>query len=321
MRKRTFLYNPKTCQYEPVYASGRKALRHTGIFLTFSLLAALALFFWYINRFAPIEEQYLLDENYSLRAEWKSLEERIVEANHNLDELIALDDHNYRVILDLQPLSTEERYAGTGGSEPVYKNEVQQYALIADTYRRIEKLKHQLDVEQQSYEELNKAIDRKLKMWASRPAIQPIDNKDLTRLHTMFGLRMHPLLGYVRPHNGLDFTAPKGSPVYATGDGHVLNAYYSPSYGNVVYLDHGFDFETRYAHLTNFIVNAGDYVKRGQIIGYVGNTGTSVSAHLHYEVLYKGNHINPINFFQRDLSNQEYEKLIVQGEKESISLD
>jgi murein DD-endopeptidase MepM/ murein hydrolase activator NlpD len=296
-------------------------MRQLGIFLSFSVLAATGLFFWYINRFAPIEEQYLMDENYTLRAEWKSLEERIANANHNLDELISQDDHNYRVILDLQPLSATERDAGSGGATPPYFEEVQEYDLIAATYRRLEKLKHQLDIEQQSYEELNKTADRKLAMWASRPAIQPIDNKDLTRLHTIFGMRFHPILGYVRPHKGLDFTAPVGTPVYATGDGRVDNAYYSPTYGNVVYLNHGFDFETRYAHMTKYVVQPGEKVKRGQIIGYVGNTGTSVSAHLHYEVLFRNDHINPINFFQRDLSNQEYEKLIVQGEKEIISLD
>lgn len=321
MSRRTFLYNPKTCQYEPVYLTGSKLLRRLGIFFSLSLLAAIGAFIWYINRYTPIEEQYLTERNYTLRAEWKSLEERIDHASITLDELISQDDHNYRVILDLQPLSETERIAGTGGALPPYWAEVEKYDLIAITYRRFEKLKHQLDVEQQSYEALTKTADRKLAMWASRPAIQPIDNKDLTRLHTLFGLRFHPLLGYVRPHKGLDFTAPHGTPVYATGDGRVDNSYYSSSFGNVIYLNHGFGFETRYAHLSKYIVQPGDKVKRGQIIGYVGNTGTSVSDHLHYEVLFNNNHINPINFFQRDLSNQEYEKLIVQGEKEIISLD
>lgn len=296
-------------------------MRRMGTFFACSFVVALALFVWYINNYTTIGEQYLEDENITLRAEWKQLEEHIAHANHKLTELINQDDHNYRVILDLQPLSANERYAGTGGAKPPYFDEVQPYDFMAGTFKRFEKLKHQLDVEQQSYEELSKTADRKLAMWASRPAIQPIDNKDLTRLHTIFGMRFHPLLGYVRPHKGLDFTAPHGTPVYATGDGRVDNSYYSSSFGNVIYLNHGFGFETRYAHLSKYIVQPGDKVKRGQIIGYVGNTGTSVSDHLHYEVLFQGEHINPINFFQRDLSNQEYEKLIVQGEKEIISLD
>ena len=157
-------------------------------------------------------------------------------------------------------------------------------------------------------------------MWASRPAIQPINNKDLKQLHTIFGMRMHPILGYVRPHNGLDFTAPHGSPVYATGDAVVMYTGFS-TYGNVIYLDHGFGFETRYAHLTRYVVEPGQVIKRGQIIGYVGNTGLSAAPHLHYEVHYKNVAINPINFFQRDLSNKEYEKLIELGSKSTTSLD
>jgi murein DD-endopeptidase MepM/ murein hydrolase activator NlpD len=281
----------------------------------------MGLFFWFVNRYTPIGEQYLEEENYALHAQWESLEKKIDGAYGQLKELISQDDNNYRVILDLQPLGQTVREAGVGGAEPLYLAEVKEYDLITDTYKRFEKLKNQLEVEEQSFEELSKVIENKRTMWASRPAIQPIDNKDLIRLHTIFGMRAHPLLGYVRPHKGLDFTADTGTPVYATGDGRVSTSYYSNSYGNVVYLNHSFDFETRYAHLSRYIVTAGEYVKRGQIIGYVGNTGTSVSSHLHYEVLFKNEQINPINFFQRDLNNQEYEKLIKIGSANNASLD
>jgi murein DD-endopeptidase MepM/ murein hydrolase activator NlpD len=319
--KRTFTYNPQTCQYEPEFLTGKKLTRNLIRFFTLSFVVALGLFFWYINRYAPIEEQYLQEKNYALRVQWESLERKIDVAYTQLRELINQDDNNYRVILDLQPLGSTVREAGVGGAEPLYLAEVKQYDLIAETYKRFEKLKHQLDVESQSFDELAKVAETKRAMWASRPAIQPIDNKDLMRLHTSFGLRLHPLLGYVRPHKGLDFTASNGTPVYATGDGRVSTSYYSHTFGNVVYLDHGFNFETRYAHLSKYIVDAGQFIKRGQIIGYVGNTGTSVSPHLHYEVLFKNEQINPINFFQRDLSNQEYEKLISLASSEKSSLD
>jgi murein DD-endopeptidase MepM/ murein hydrolase activator NlpD len=193
--------------------------------------------------------------------------------------------------------------------------------LIKVAYDQADKIMNRLTIEKQSYDLLIKEREGKEKMWASRPAIQPIDNKDLTHLHTTFGMREHPLLGYVRPHKGLDFTAPKNSPVYATGDGRVINAEYSSSFGNVIYVNHGFNFETRYAHLTKFIVKAGEKVKRGQVIGYVGSTGLSGGSHLHYEILYRGDQINPINFFQRDLNNKEYEKLIELGGKSVSSLD
>lgn len=276
---------------------------------------------WYINRYAPIQEQYLQQRNYELKVRWASLEERIDQAYATLGELVSQDDENYRVILDLQPLGQAVREAGAGGAVPLYLAEVKDYDLILETYRRFEKLKHQVDVEQQSYEQLNQEADNKRTMWASRPAIQPIRNKELTRLHTTFGLRMHPIFNMLLDHKGLDFTAAKGTPVYATGDGRISMAYFSGSYGNVIYLDHGFDFETRYAHLYKFIVRQGQFVKRGELIGYVGNTGISASPHLHYEVLYKGSQINPINFFQRDLNHEEYEKLITLTADHKRSLD
>jgi murein DD-endopeptidase MepM/ murein hydrolase activator NlpD len=319
--KRRFTYNPDTCLYEPELLTGEKLFKKFIQFFMLSFLASTLFVLWYINRYAPIEEQNLLQKNYELRAEWKSLEGKINAAYSEMNELISQDDNNYRVILDLQPLGPTVREAGVGGAEPVYLADVKQYDLINLTYKRFEKLKHQLDIEKQSFAELSKVIATKRSMWASRPAIQPIDNKDLVRLHTSFGLRFHPLLGYVRPHKGLDFSAARGTPVYATGDGRVLTSYYSHTFGNVVYIDHGFNFETRYAHLTKYIVESGQVIKRGQLIGYVGNTGTSVSPHLHYEVLFKNNQINPINFFQRDLNNQEYEKLIGLASAKKSSLD
>jgi len=319
--KRTFTYNPQTCRYEPEFLTGKKLTRNLFRFFSLSFVVALGLFCWYINRYIPLEEQYLQQQNFELLVQWESLERKLDAAYSQLNELIDQDDNNYRVILDLQPLGSTVREAGVGGSEPLYLAEIKQYDLITETYKRFEKLKHQLDVESQSFNELAKVAETKRAMWASRPAIQPIDNKDLMRLHTSFGLRYHPLLGYVRPHKGLDFTAAMGTPVYATGDGRVSTSYYSHTFGNVVYLDHGFNFETRYAHLSKYNVEAGQFIKRGQIIGYVGNTGTSVSPHLHYEVLFKNEQINPINFFQRDLSNQEYEKLIKLVNHENSSLD
>ena len=319
--KRVFIYNPETCQYEPQFLTGKKLFRNLIQFFSLSLIAALGVFFWYINHYAPLEEQNLERENYALRTQWQSLEKSMDVASSQLAEIVQQDDYNYRIILDLEALGNTQREAGVGGAEPLYLAEIKPYNTITNTYSRYEKLQHQVDVEKQSFEELNKVVATKRNMWASRPAIQPIDNKDLQRLHTTYGLRFHPLLGYTRPHKGLDFTAAMGTPVYATGDGVVLTSYFSTTFGNVVYLNHGFDFETRYAHLTKYIVESGEFVKRGQVIGYVGNTGTSVSPHLHYEVLFKNDQINPINFFQRDLNNLEYEKLIKSASSSNAALD
>jgi murein DD-endopeptidase MepM/ murein hydrolase activator NlpD len=305
-----YRYNPETLAYEPVRLTGKALAKKVLIFLSIALTISIAGSFWYVDQFAPLEEQFLSNRNKTLRMEWRVLETELTKKYNQLSSLSEQDDKNYRVILDMNPLSAEERQAGVGGAEITYDPEVERYMHIKNLYTRLEKLKHQLDVEMQSYEQLNKIATGKITMWASRPAIQPISNKDLSRLHTTYGTRFHPIFNQYRDHKGLDFTAPKGTPVYATGDGRVSMAYYSSSYGNVVYLDHGFDYETRYAHLSAFNVHPGQFVRRGEVIGYVGNTGISAAPHLHYEVLREGNHINPINFFQRDLSNKEYERLI-----------
>ena len=319
MAKVQYTYNTQTCKYEPIVISPKVAGRRLLIFMGISFAIGLAGLAYFNYKFPYIDETLQTAKNESLRSEWKVLYKQLERTSTQLSTLEHNDDNNYRVILDLEPLDQAQREAGVGGREK--ESETIPYSLIRTAYQQSEKIKNRLEIEAQSLQQLMDELTKKEKMWASRPAIQPVSNKDLVHLHTIFGLRMHPLLGYVRPHNGLDFTAPAGSPVYATGDGKVSNAQRSKSYGNVVYIDHGYQFETRYAHLTNYIVGVGQVVKRGQIIGYVGNTGLSVSAHLHYEVLYKNDAINPVNFFQRDLNNKEYEKLIEVGSQSAISLD
>ncbi|MEQ9165249.1 MAG: M23 family metallopeptidase, partial [Fulvivirga sp.] len=199
--------------------------------------------------------------------------------------------------------------------------ELEDSELIIGTYQRIDNLRKKLYIQSKSYDQISDLLIEKEKMWASRPAIQPINNKELTRLHTTFGRRFHPILKTWSEHEGLDFTAPTGTPVYATGDGIITASYRSSTYGNVLFVNHGYGYQTRYAHLTNYIVERGESVKRGQVIGYVGSTGRSEAPHLHYEVLFNYKPINPINFFQRDLDNDEYEKLIEISQQETIPLD
>lgn len=321
MSKVKYKYNPKTCKYEPHYLRGRALQDQVAIFIVLSLLLAGGFFYAFITHFDSLNEQLLKSENLTLKTKWQILEDRIHHAFSELNTLIEKDDHNYRAILDTEPLSTEIREGGAGGSERFDADEVRNFPTLLYDYTILEKLKNKLEVEVQSFEELNEILNDRVHMWASRPAIQPISNKQLDQLHMTYGARMHPIHKFVREHNGLDFTASQGTPVYATGDGKVGVAHFSATYGNVVYINHGHGYETRYAHLMKFIVQPGDIVKRGNIIGYVGTTGTSVSPHLHYEVLFHDQHVNPINFFQRDLSNKEYEKLIEIGNSQSKPLD
>jgi murein DD-endopeptidase MepM/ murein hydrolase activator NlpD len=319
MNRMRYLYNAETCKYEPVIVSRKDAARRLLRFLGISFVLGVAGLLYFNSRYPHVDETFQTQINQELKAEWQVLYKQLDRTSSQLGALEHNDDHNYRVILDMEPLDQAQREAGVGGREKA--SETITYPLVRKAYEQAEKLKNRLDIEAQSLQQLQDELARKEKMWASRPAIQPVSNKDLKQLHTLFGLRMHPLLGYVRPHNGLDFTAPAGAPIYSTGDGTVSIAQYSESLGNMVFVDHGFGFQTRYGHMTKFIVYAGEKVKRGQVIGYVGDTGLSVAAHLHYEVLYNGTYLNPINFFQRDLNNKEYEKLIEIGSKSVTSLD
>ena len=321
MGKMRYKYNSITCRYEPFYVRGKLLRQRVLAFLSASLIIACIAYIATIQYFESLDEFLLAEKNHELKIEWTLLREEIQRANSELENYIAKDDHNYRVILDSSPLPPSIREAGTGGSEKIYILSAEAYPFIIKEYQTLEDLRHKLDVEIQSFDELDKILNAKMMAWAARPAIQPISNTQLDRLHLTFGARLHPIFKVWRDHKGLDFTAATGTPVYATGDGKVQTTYYSESYGKVIYIDHGYDFQTRYAHLSAFAVIPGEPVKRGQLIGYVGDTGHSVSAHLHYEVLFKGEQVNPINFFQRDLSNEEYQRLIDIGSQNSAPLD
>jgi murein DD-endopeptidase MepM/ murein hydrolase activator NlpD len=302
-------YNSETCQFEPVFPSGGKIVKRTLLYLLLSLLTALPSVYWYINKYSSLQEQQLIHQNNRLVKRWDKLITDADGLNQQLDSLAWKDDTRYRVLLDLNPLSQEERNAGAGGNEKIPAG-IEDLKIIQDGYYQVDKLKNQMQVAQQSFEQLSEATKHKNRMLASRPAIQPIDKKQLTTLHLTFGTRLHPIFNVLMDHKGLDFSAGFGTPVYATADGRVSMAYYSNSYGNVVYIDHGFEYETRYAHLQKFNVQPGNFVKRGDIIGFVGNTGISAAPHLHYEVFLKGKPVNPIHFFQRDLSQAEFQKII-----------
>ena len=316
-----FRYNETTCRYEPFFVKGKLLRKRILLFISLSLALAIGSYLYLLKYIPSLDELFLTEENQRLRIQWDILHDQIAESNDKLLTFIEKGDHNYRVILDSEPLDPSIREAGIGGSEKINIAQLRDYPTVLKEYLSLEKLKHQLDVELQSYDEIARILEQKSRMWAARPAIQPVSNKTLTHLHSTFGERLHPLLGYVRDHKGLDFTADIGTPVYATGDGVVKTAYFSLSFGNVIFLDHNFGYETRYAHLSRFNVKKGQEIKRGDIIGFVGSTGLSGGPHLHYEVLYKGLQINPINFFQRDLSNKEYEKLVEEGSKYREPLD
>jgi murein DD-endopeptidase MepM/ murein hydrolase activator NlpD len=319
MARTLYRYNAETCKYEPIVIRGQAFWRRVVLFIIASYAMGLAGILYYNHNYPHWDETVLVDERDAWTAKWDALIKDLDYTSELLSTVETTDDHTFRTILDLQPLDPLVRRAGIGGHETAEAGI--SYPIIRDAYDRIEKLDARLGVEQQSFDELFTELRMKEKKWSSTPALQPISNKDLIRLHTTFGMRLHPILGYWREHKGLDLSAPAGAPVYATGDGFVHMAYYSDTYGHVIYLRHGFGYETRYAHLTKYIVHKGERVQRGQVIGYVGTTGQSEANHLHYEVIYNGDQVNPMNFFHRYLSNEEYQRLIDLAKTDGPPLD
>ena len=310
MAKIFYRYNSETCKYEPITYSGKQVFHKTIKFLLASLALALCGFGYTHFNYLSLDEISLKKENEKLKWEWELILNKINTTSNSLANLENEDDHYYRVVLDLQKLDKTIRDGGAGGSQKYELPQSERVHEIAVAYQHLNKIHSRLEVETQSLMEIDNRVTRFEEMMMTRPAMQPIDNRQLTRFNTIFGMRKHPIHGDWRNHNGLDLTGDMGTPVYATGDGIVTEARYNGGYGNVIFLSHGYGFESRYAHLSKFKVTEGQRVKRGEVIGYVGNTGLSTNPHLHYEVLYNNKWINPTYFMYRDLSQAEYNKLL-----------
>ena len=233
------------------------------------------------------------------------------------------DNNIYRVYFEASPIPEEQRYAGFGGVNR-YKD-LEGYdnsELIINTTRRLDILTKQTVVQSRSLDEIESLATNKSELISAIPTIQPIKNKDLTRVASGFGYRIDPFTKKRRFHHGMDFTAKRGTPVYASGNGIVKRAdNRSAGYGRHIRIDHGFGYVSLYAHLSKYNVRRGQKVKRGEIIGYVGNTGRSAGPHLHYEILKDKKKINPLNFYYGNLSPKEFEALLTQSKQENQSLD
>jgi len=195
--------------------------------------------------------------------------------------------------------------------------------LIVSAFQKVDQLKKKMYIQTKSYDEILDMAKNKSELLASIPAIQPIANEELTRLASGFGRRWHPIYKVKKMHWGCDFSAPRGTPVYATGDGVISRTVKSNralGYGNFIEIDHGYGYETLYAHMHSFAVKRGQRVKRGELIGYVGNTGGSTAPHCHYEVIKDGKRINPVKYFFHDITDEEYNKLLELASVENQSL-
>lgn len=315
MARIKYYYDTESCKYERVKVSTWDIILNLLGFLSLALIMAVGIFLGY-NRFfkSPVVAQ-LEKENQELRFYYDILNKRMDDAGTMLSSLQERDDNVYRVVFEAEPIPSSIRDAGVGGAnryKQLTDQGLEREKLLVDAHGKLDKLKKQMYIQTKSYDELFELAKNKEQYFASVPAIQPVSNEELKRISSGYGPRMDPILKVRKMHYGLDFSAPKGTPIYATGDGKVKRTRKNllGGYGNQVEIDHGYGYITKYAHMQSFIVKKGQKVKRGELIGYVGNTGKSTAPHLHYEVRKDGKKINPVHFFHQDLTPAQYDEVL-----------
>ncbi len=325
MSKVKYYFDAETLSYRPIKATNINRVINFLLFVlssfSFGLICLLILLNSDILNTPSEIAQKRTIQNYELQ--FDILNKKLSQLESVVANVEERDNNLYRVYFEASPIPEEQRYAGFGGVNRYRDLEgYDNSELIINTTKRLDILTKQTVVQSRSLDEIERLAANKSELIAAIPTIQPIKNKDLTRVASGFGYRIDPFTKKRRFHYGMDFTAKRGTPVYATGNGIVKRAdNRSSGYGRHIRIDHGFGYVSLYAHLTKYNVRRGQKVKRGDIIGYVGNTGRSAGPHLHYEILKDKKKINPLNFYYGNLSPKEFEALLSQSKQENQSLD
>ena len=322
MAKVKYYYDADTLSYRKIDVKKSDYYKKTVFGILTVLLTAFIGFIIFSQFIMSPNERAINRENENLQLNLDLLSKRIAESSAVLNQLQERDNNIYRMYFEANPIPNEQRKAGFGGvnrykSLEGYDNS----KMIKQLTKDIDILSKQLVIQSKSLDEIVTLAKEKEKMLAAIPAILPVKLVDLTRMASGYKWRMHPILKIRKFHKGMDFTAPTGTPIYASGNGKVVRSSRSATYGRVVYIDHGYGYRTIYAHMSKIKAKRGQNVKRGDLIGYVGNTGRSVSAHLHYEVHKNGKALNPINFYYGDLTPEEFAAMQKAAEEEGQSYD
>jgi murein DD-endopeptidase MepM/ murein hydrolase activator NlpD len=320
MARIKYYYNPETCRYEKIRISPWNIVRRFSGYIGISITFGICFTIFYHNYFDSPKEAALRSDNDLLRKNYKILEGELKKGKEQLTLLQERDNNLYRSLLDVDPIPATIQKAGSGGID--HKKSWPKDKLITGLGEKIEKLSRRLEMQNKSYDELSRLVKNKEDILASLPAIQPIANRHLKRLSAGFGMRKHPIFKIHKMHEGLDYVAPQGTPIYATGKGVIKYTNKSNvGYGNQVVIDHGYGLMTRYAHLKLIKVKTSETVERGQCIGYLGNTGCSSGPHVHYEVIKNGKKVNPIHYMLSGLNAREYDALVSLASRPTKSLD
>ena len=323
MSKKVFYrYNPGTSNYERVYPSTKEklwvVLRHFIIGIMIGGVIFLTVYYWFDF---PREKQ-LKQQNEELKSQYDILQSRLDNSLSVMEDLQQRDDNFYRVMMQADRVSPSMRYAGLDNKaryEELYS--LADADLIMNVTRKIDRLDRGIYAQIKSYDELVGLAKSQKTRIEHIPSIQPISDKNLKKMASGYGRRRDPIYGTSKFHEGMDFASDIGTHVFATGNGKVIEAGWHSGYGNLIVIDHGFNYKTCYAHLSKIDVTPGQEVKRGDKIGEVGNTGKSTGPHLHYEVRFKGEPQNPVNYYFFDLTPEQYNELIKLAENAGHVMD
>ena len=311
MKKVKYFYNTHTLRYEKLVTPLRvKLLRFFG--LISALIVSSAIVIYLYNRFIPKPTELEANRKYeNLKDNYRLLNSKVQSLQDQLSTLEKRDNEVYRSIFEQNPLPDSARAKLVEKQKELVKVTVIGEDVFGNNIAaQLNNLDARITYQTTSYKGIENLIKNQGAKLASIPAIQPISNKQLTRIASGFGMRIHPIYGIAKMHNGLDFTAPQGTPIYATGDGQITTAGMGTGTGNHVIINHGYGYETEYMHMVRIKARAGQKVKRGEIIGWVGNTGASTGPHCHYEVHVNGNPVDPVYFFYNDLNAEEFDRLL-----------
>lgn len=318
MLKEKFFYNEKTLSYEKIEVSFGQRLGKAAVFCT-ALALYTGLIMWVAPQKSTANEKMYLKELTDLRKRFQDINTQLEDMSIAMQNIHERDAALYRQVLDMNPTDDAVWNGGRGGSDKYedLRNMNDAELLIATT-KKIAELRHKIAVSATSQDEIIAKAEKKEKQLQSVPSIRPIRHvqKSITQM-SGFGYRKHPIFKIQKLHTGIDFGAPVGTPIYATGDGKVIRIENkSTGYGKNVVIDHGYGYQTLYAHMSEYNVKVGQQVHQGQQIGKVGNTGSSTGAHLHYEVIFKGEKVNPLPFCTQNLTPDEYRELVDMASQE-----
>lgn len=323
MKKIKYYYNTNTLRYEKLEVPLRVKLLRIFGFVAAAVVTAILISYFAFQFVGSPNEKLLRIQNERLKDRYAQLDEQLQSLGQQMKELEKRDNNVYRSIFEANPipdsarakeLEDQKEFATIMGMS---NNE-----LLSSITGTINNLNSRIKVQNASYNEIDGLVRNKEELLSHTPAIQPVSNKDLSRIASGFGYRIDPVYKTIKMHAGLDFAAPQGTPIYATADGTVTTSGNSGNgYGNHVIIRHGYGYETLYGHMVKVKSRVGQAVKRGEVIGWVGSTGKSTGPHCHYEVHKNGNKIDPVYFFYNDLSPEQFDRLLKQAAASNQSFD